>query len=142
MTDPTPHNPDPLPPNTTPKGADFDPHLKAVMEEIKELLNKHQVGGYVVLQSPHYAEYLLSFPAWTCIALAPDGGRVRIYAKREQFPSLEAQIACVEASTGMLLQLETMLIEHAAHFAAIGEVLGQHFDISHISRHFPGNPQS
>lgn len=105
------------------------------MEEIKEVLHRHSVAGYVVLQSPHYAEFLISFPLWGCIALGEDG-KVRVYAKREQFESREAQKACVEASAGMILQLETILPQHAAQFRELGRLLGQHFDISHMSQRY------
>jgi hypothetical protein len=131
-----PHKPEPFPPDTTPKGALFDPKLKEVMKEIRVILDAHKVAAYVAIQSPHYAEYLIEFPSWGCVSLAD--GQIRIYSKRTDFPSLEAQKACLEASAGMILQLDTMLSTHAELFAEIGRRLGEHIDIAHGSQHTPG----
>ena len=130
-----PHKPDPFPPNTTPRSAGgFDPHLKAAMEEVKAILDKYQCGAYVVLQSPFFSEFLIHFPTWGCIALIDAGDNnteVRVYAKREQFPSREAQKAHLEASAGMILHLDTVLTQHANQFRQLGKMLGAHFDIDH-----------
>jgi uncharacterized coiled-coil protein SlyX len=129
----SPRKPEPFPPDTTPKGARFDPKLKALAAEIQELLDRHKIGAYVALQSPNYAEYIIVFPAWGCVTKQDD--RVRFYSKKADFPSPEAQKACVVATAGMIFQFEHMLTHDARQFAALARLLGEHFDINHVTQH-------
>jgi hypothetical protein len=126
----------PLPPDTTPKGRHYDPALKAAVKEIKAILKDLDLGAVVLLNSPHYAEYLTHFPQWSCLQMQGDG-EVRMYAKRDDFPSLEDQKACIECSTGMIMVTIDHLGELLREFAILRDAMARHFKIFYVSRHTP-----
>jgi len=45
----------------------YDPKLKKAMEEIKDILNKHDIAGAVVLHSPGFGEHFIKVdPSYSC----------------------------------------------------------------------------
>lgn len=64
----------------------YDPKLRTAMAEIKEVLKKHDIGGYVALQSRTHAEFqvLIDVPTWSVARyIKNDAGAVhlKLYTK-------------------------------------------------------------
>lgn len=60
-----------------------DPKLKTAMEEIKAILDKHDIAAVVQLQSQQGGEFLYWLsPSWSCVTLTDEGQcRVKAAAK-------------------------------------------------------------
>lgn len=84
----------------------YHPKLKIAIEEIKEILRKHDIGGIAVVHTPGFAEYLMSIqPSYSCMKV--DGDHVRVLAKRADFPNKEAWEKKVSDTSDMLHGLST-----------------------------------
>lgn len=42
-----------------------DPKLKEAMKEITRVLEKHDIGGHIILSSQSHGEYFLHLPSWS-----------------------------------------------------------------------------
>lgn len=61
----------------------YSPKLKIAAEEIKAILEKHDIAGLVVLHTPRHAEYVMKVnPSYSCAKLENDG--IRIKAKLQE----------------------------------------------------------
>jgi|SRR6185437_106134 len=57
----------------------YSPKLKIAMEEIKEILNKHDIAGFIILHTPGFSEYLNHLMAsYSCAKVMPDGIRLKL----------------------------------------------------------------
>jgi hypothetical protein len=92
--------------------ASFDPNLKDAMEEIKDLLKRYDIGGYVSLVSPTHSEFLLVIsPLWSCahFETLPNGERqVRFRATEKQYGSKEARDKAIEVTTHLFMQIRDL----------------------------------
>lgn len=62
----------------------YNPKLKKAAEEIKQILQKYDIAGNVVLHTPGHSEYLLHItPTYSCAWLENDS--VRFRAKKEDY---------------------------------------------------------
>jgi hypothetical protein len=62
----------------------YSPKLKTAMEEIKAIMKKHDIGGWVILHTPGHSEFLNKLdPSYSCITITPDakGDFVRFKSK-------------------------------------------------------------
>ena len=58
---------------------EYSPKLKVAMEEIKEILNKHDIAGHVVLHTPGHGEYFTKVdPSYSCAFFDMTPGRTGI----------------------------------------------------------------
>lgn len=56
---------------------DFSPKLKNAMEEIKQILDKYDIGGFIVLHTPEYGEHYMKLnPSYSALELKPREGIV------------------------------------------------------------------
>jgi hypothetical protein len=65
----------------------YSPKLKVAMEEIKEILRKHDIAGLVALHTPGFSEYLMKIdPSYSCAKFDTIEGKagVRIRARLEE----------------------------------------------------------
>lgn len=54
---------------------DFSPKLKNAMEEIKQIINKYDIGGLIVLHSPGYGEHYMKLnPSYSALEIKPREG--------------------------------------------------------------------
>lgn len=61
----------------------YSPKLKKVMEEIKAIVKKHDIGAMVVLHSPGYSEYLNHLAtSYSCAFI--EGDKLRIRARLQE----------------------------------------------------------
>lgn len=71
--------------------------LKAAMREVQKVINKWDLGGFVILASENRMEHLLEVaPTWSCakIVETPQGKRIHIRSKAKDFPSKSTQKKC------------------------------------------------
>lgn len=79
-----------------------DPKLKLAMEEIKAVLNKHDIAGMCFLASPSHTEFLIKLDAtWTCFI--HEGGLLRLRALAKDFPNPAEHKKVIEKSLGVAL---------------------------------------
>lgn len=62
----------------------YNPKLKKAAEEIKQVLQKYDIAGNVVLHTPGHSEYLMHItPTYSCAWLENDS--IRFRAKKEDY---------------------------------------------------------
>lgn len=74
--------------------ATFDPKLRLAMEEIKAVLRRHDLLGFINIASKTHSEFLLHMEApWSVVRIEPPGkdgkSGIRIRAKGTQVGSVE-----------------------------------------------------
>ena len=70
-------------PNMEDAGMQYSPKLKNAMKEINEILNKHDIGGLVILHTPGHGEFLMKVdPTYSCAKL--NGNEMRVRAKLQE----------------------------------------------------------
>lgn len=111
-----------------------DPKLKIAAEEIKAVLLKYDCAAIVILCSESHLEYLHHVtPSWSCAKL--EGNELRIKAKREDFPTLEAQKKCVTDTIGMVVGFLDAANNTAAQMTEVARLLATQFEFSHFTKH-------
>ena len=114
-----------------------DPKLKQAAEEIKAILKRHDITATVCLQSQGHLEFLRVLEAtWSCARLepTPDGGEIRIRAKRADFESADAQKQMVSDTAGMVFGFHHHAEQEAAIFARLLALLSQTVGMRNILR--------
>lgn len=96
-----------------------------VMDEISALLKKHDMVGLIIVGNETHCDWRMDVASsWSCARVESEdekGLAIRIRAKRADYPTLEAQKRCVEATVGTFVtfghtmtklneQLDTLLI--------------------------------
>jgi hypothetical protein len=87
----------------------YSPKLKRIMAEIKEILDREDVAGYVVIHTPdsghQFSEYLAKFdPSYSCAKL--EGDHLRVKAKLADFNGdVEARNKKIKDTVSMLHHL-------------------------------------
>lgn len=109
----------------------YSPKLKKAMEEIKDILSKHDIAGIVVLHTPGHSEFLSKLnPTYSCCKT--NGDRIHIKAKLEDFAGNVDQRDKVIADTSNMLN---NLCQAASHVLIplidISEKLDEIVDASH-----------
>jgi hypothetical protein len=62
----------------------YSPKLKKAMQEIKDILSKHDIAGIVVIHTPGHTEFLNKLnPTYSCCKI--NGDQIRVKAKLEDF---------------------------------------------------------
>ena len=106
-----------------------DRRYRECMAEIVGVLMKYDMAGAISVVSKERAMFRYDFPTWSCVTLEHDG--VRFRAKREDFPSLEAQHQTVELSAHIILQMRDIAAQTFVMTEHIEKALHAHFDIEH-----------
>ena len=83
--------------------------LKTAAEEIKEILNKHDIAASMVLHTPGHGEFLNHILTSYSCAYQYEDESIRFYSKREDFDTQEEQFKQQE-STANILRILTDLI--------------------------------
>lgn len=64
----------------------YSPKLKKAMEEIKEVLKKHDIGGIVCLHNPGFQEYVNHLnPSYSAMTLTENESRFQIKGHRKHY---------------------------------------------------------
>jgi hypothetical protein len=87
----------------------YSPKLKKAIEEIKEVLNKHDIAGFVILHTPGFSEYLNHVTtSYSCAQVTPEGVRLR----------LKGSEVGKEKAQQLALDTFNMIVHFAKHLAA------------------------
>lgn len=72
---------------------DYDPKLKEAMAEIRAVLHKHDISGFVSLASPTHVEYglFIEKPSWSMVKWNDDG--TFVFQVRKAHPERTDQTA-------------------------------------------------
>jgi hypothetical protein len=102
----------------------FDPRLKAAMQEIKDVLNRYDIAGQVVLVSPTHSEFHTHFPTWSLAQFETDakGEEIGISFKTggQIFATPKSKHQAAEVSVHILAQFQH---NAAVHFTMADELL-------------------
>lgn len=112
---------------------DFDEKLKIAAAEIKMIMRKHDIGGFISLVSKTHSEFRLEFPSWSVAQFEGDGRGVRIRSKLEDFQSKEDQHTATELTAHFILSARDMAIMNGENLMTLGELLAEYMEIEHES---------
>ena len=111
----------------------FDEKLKIAAAEIKMIMGRHDIGGFVSLVSKTHSEFRLEFPSWSLAQFENDGKGVRIRSKLEDFQSKEEQHIATELTAHFILSARDMAEMNFVNLGKLGEILADHMEIEHES---------
>ena len=106
-----------------------DKRYRECMAEIIGVLQKYDMAGAITIVDKERSMFRYQFPSWSCIMLGED--QLRFRAKREDYPSLEAQKEAVELSTHIILQIRDIAVNTFGFMELIHEALAEKFEIEH-----------
>ena len=111
--------------------------MKMAMEEIKAIMNKHDIAGVVQLQSPTHGEFLYALEAsWSCISFEP-GGRVRFKAAMQSgggSGDVTRERERARVSAGMVLGLIDAGRKQIEDLTQLAMLIGKHVNVEHWTR--------
>lgn len=111
-----------------------DSRIKPAMDEIKAVLEKHELCGVIFVASATHTEFLYRLDApWTCMKHEGSEG-IRFRALLAEYPSKDAQKKAIEVSTGVIMGFSTVCTNTAAVFDQLALALGQKFEITNWNR--------
>lgn len=104
----------------------YSPKLKTAMEEIKAVLKKHDIAGFVVLNDgAGFSEYLNAIsPSYSCAKLSEDGIAFRLKAS-EVGKERAKEIA--DGTYNMITHFADMVGRHALMYIEAKELLKSHW---------------
>ncbi len=116
----------------------YSPKLKIAIEEIKEILKKHDIAAVVVLSAPDFVEYLTRIdPSYSCASFIEGGIRVR--AKKEDFGgNVEIRNQKLRDTANMLHNLSTVGMRNTLELSEVS----QQVDKLLGSEHYGGDQTS
>lgn len=88
----------------------FSPKLKTAMEEIKAILQKHDIAGYVVIHTPGFSEYLNHLDTSYSCAKAESGG-ISVRINTNEVGKLKAK-QLAEDTYNMITHFNDNLMNH------------------------------
>lgn len=121
----------------------YSPKLKAVMAEIKAILDKHDVAGVVAIHTPEIiagvqgspgaGEYLLKInPSYSCVEFVNNGNGVVIKGKAEHYGGDRVRRDRVMRDTlNMFSVLASMVGELAMNLMDLDELATKAYDAEH-----------
>ena len=117
----------------------YSPKLKKAMEEIKEILHKHDIAGVVAIHTEGHAEYLNHItPSYSCANIDELNGKFELRAKKAHFSNDAERLNKLRATANMLSLLSDVTARNAmslmqASAAADSLFNAEHFDGGHSS---------
>lgn len=125
------------PPKEDPKFRSQQARLQIAMAQIRDVLTKYDIMGYVVLNDTRAAEFLLHLQAsWSVAAfdLIDNQPAIRLRSKLSDYDGDAAeQKRCLEATVGAFFTLVHNLNHHAQQYKDLLGVISQHFpQVMHI----------
>jgi hypothetical protein len=99
------------------------------MAEIVSVLQKYDMAGAITVVDKERAMFRYQFPSWSCIVLGED--QLRFRAKREDYPSPEAQKQAIELSAHIVLQIRDIAANTFDLMEKIHGALAEKFEIEH-----------
>jgi hypothetical protein len=106
-----------------------DKRYRECMAEIMGILQKYDMAGAVTIVDKERSMWKFHFPTWSCIMLGED--HIRFRAKREDYPSKDAQHEAVTLSAHIILQIRDIAAQTFGMMKHMGEKLEDTFEIEH-----------
>ena len=109
----------------------YSPKLRQAMTQIKAIMQRHDIGGLVVLHTPGYGEFNLKInPSYSCAKFTPDGKGIAVSTKylkvgkeqKQKILSDTVNMLDVIGDLGGKLSLNTMQVL---------EMIAEHVDIDY-----------
>lgn len=114
----------------------YSPKLKKAMEEIKDILNKNDIAGFVVIHTPGFSEYLNHFEtSYSCAKLI--GGEVRLKLNSKEIGVDKAKVIARD-SLNMMTHIAKATGENALFYFDAEKILQDKFG----GEDLPGNESS
>lgn len=114
----------------------YSPKLKTAMEEVKAILKKHDIAGFVVLHTPGFAEYVnYVSPSYSCAIVTENGMHFRL--KQAEVGKERAKLLA-EGTYNMVTLLCDMIAKHAMVYMEAQEFLKEKWG----GTEFPGSETS
>ena len=108
----------------------YSPKLKIAMEEIKEIIKKHDIAASVVLHTPGHCELLLKLdPSYSCSFV--DGDSVRIKAKLADFATVEERNQKIKDTANMFSLLSDVTSQSAINLLHVSQNLDERVGAEH-----------
>lgn len=134
---------------------DHSPKLKVAADEIRAILRKHDIAGFVFLHTPNIiegvrgsegaGEYMVCLnPSYSALEFMPDGSGVNIKGKLIHYGGdREKRDQQLRDTINMLRVLCEMAGPIVVNFMDVSEQAERVWDAEHgPSTHTPGNPQA
>lgn len=98
--------------------------LKTAMEEIKEILSKHDIGAMVVLHTPGHSEFLMNVsPSYSCATFIDDNLRVKTNLEIDFKGDIDARTKKVTDTANMLHHLASTTLHCANSLLKISQLV-------------------
>lgn len=108
----------------------YSPKLKTAMEEIKAVLNKHDIAGFVILHTPGHSEYLNHCTtSYSCATVTPEGVRLRL---KEAEVGKEKARQIANDTCNMVIHFAKHLAANAMFYMDTEEMLRKKFDVEDL----------
>lgn len=127
----------------------YDPKLKKAMEQIKAVLEEHDIGASVVLHSPGFGETFMKVdPSYSCAFIQEDtegrqGVRVRTRLQEDYNGDAAKRNKAQEDTVNMFSIMSEQVGKQALNFMEVMKLLESKFEITHTDGGFTsGNTQS
>lgn len=110
----------------------YSPKLKIAAEEIKAVLEKHDIAGLVVLHTPGHAEYLMKVnPTYSCAKLENDGIRIKAKLQEDFNGDKKAWETTVRDTSNMLNLISEVGGKIVLSVIELSQILDQKVDARH-----------
>lgn len=112
----------------------YDPKLKKAMSEIKDILDKYDIAGFIALHSVGHGEHMFKInPSYSCafVESTPQGDMVRVRARVDEDYDGDVK-KCIKAQSDTVNMFEIMtdmIGANALHCISISEMLHSKLDI-------------
>ena len=120
----------------------YSPKLKKAMEEIKKILDEHDIAGFVALHTPGHGEYFMHLtPSYSCVQVdnATGGFRVRSRIQEDHNGDKQAQEKIFSDTANMLSILSTVTGQNAMSLMKFSEIADKAMNAEHGSGKFSSN---
>lgn len=117
----------------------YSPKLKKAMEEIKEILQKHDIAATVTLHTEGHAEYLNHItPSYSCAKMDEQTGRFELRARKIHYSNEAERQNKLMATANMLSLLSEVTAKNATYLTRASRLVdkilqAEHFDSGHSS---------
>lgn len=109
----------------------YDPKLKIAMDEIKQILVKHDIAGEIGLVSETHSEYChhICKPSWSALSFYNIGETIGIRLKVQAKTGGPEERRKAEATIHMVAQFRDLAVDAFEVYNSIFEMCDVHFDI-------------
>lgn len=113
------------------------------MTEIKEILKKHDIAGYVFLHTPGFGETGRNLTPSYSVALEQPGGGIRLKSKfvEDHKGNKEQQAQMQSATSNMLKLFGEMMASNAMHIIETSQMFDEYIEAEHGKGGFTSNEE-